>query len=94
VPHDQDANGATCAIAVPHHWNSSLVVHAHGGTDLNEEAAPQRSPDGEGHVLFCSPVRPGSCADSPRPDSSDCSHSWPGPFLEILADADYQGMGA
>ncbi|WUA20911.1 transposase [Streptomyces canus] len=32
--------------------------------------------DTEGRVLFCSPVRPGSCADITRPDSSASSSSW------------------
>jgi hypothetical protein len=29
--HDADANGANYWIAIPHHWNHALVVHAHGG---------------------------------------------------------------
>ncbi|MGW2410447.1 transposase family protein [Streptomyces sp. NPDC001739] len=33
--------------------------------------------DAEGRILFCSPVRPGSCATSPRPGSWDWPSSWP-----------------
>ncbi|MFE3263054.1 hypothetical protein [Streptomyces sp. NPDC059215] len=40
-----DANGAAYAIAVPEHWNGSLVVHAHGGPDLGAGSDPQRSVD-------------------------------------------------
>ncbi|MFI1731208.1 hypothetical protein ACH40E_18720 [Streptomyces acidicola] len=39
----QDANGAFYAIAVPKHWNGSLIVHAHGGPDLGEGSDPERS---------------------------------------------------
>ncbi|MEV7991881.1 hypothetical protein AB0O67_08180 [Streptomyces sp. NPDC086077] len=39
----QDANGAYYAIAVPKHWNRSLVVHAHGGPDLGDGSDPERS---------------------------------------------------
>ncbi|MFJ9542897.1 hypothetical protein ACIRPX_37405 [Streptomyces sp. NPDC101225] len=41
----QDANGAAYAIAVPKHWNGSLVVHAHGGPGLGAGSDPQRSVD-------------------------------------------------
>ncbi|MEV0177494.1 hypothetical protein AB0I00_41150 [Streptomyces sp. NPDC050803] len=41
----QDANGAHYAIAVPHGWNGSLVVHAHGGPDLGAGSDPGRSLD-------------------------------------------------
>lgn len=41
----RDTNGAYYAIAVPHHWNRSLIVHAHGGPDLGPESDPQRSID-------------------------------------------------
>ncbi|MFF4145880.1 hypothetical protein ACFY0A_32000 [Streptomyces sp. NPDC001698] len=41
----QDANGAYFAIAVPKHWNGSLVVHAHGGPDLGADSDPTRSID-------------------------------------------------
>ncbi|WP_409475083.1 hypothetical protein [Streptomyces sp. HC307] len=41
----QDANGAYYAIAVPRHWNRSLVVHAHGGPDLGDGSDPERSLD-------------------------------------------------
>ncbi|WP_265582734.1 hypothetical protein [Streptomyces ferrugineus] len=33
--------------------------------------------DAEGRVVFCSPVRPGSCANITRPDSWDWPNSWP-----------------
>ncbi|MYX32389.1 MULTISPECIES: hypothetical protein [unclassified Streptomyces] len=39
----QDANGAHYAMAVPHDWNGSLVVHAHGGPDLGDTSDPERS---------------------------------------------------
>ncbi|MDX6363678.1 MAG: hypothetical protein QOC85_2688 [Streptomyces sp.] len=41
----QDTNGAYYAIAVPHVWNGSLVVHAHGGPDLGAGSDPSRSVD-------------------------------------------------
>jgi hypothetical protein len=41
----QDTNGAYYAIAVPNHWNGSLVVHAHGGPDLGDGSDPARSLD-------------------------------------------------
>ncbi|MFF3646484.1 hypothetical protein [Streptomyces sp. NPDC002564] len=41
----QDTNGAHYTIALPHTWNGSLVVHAHGGPDLNATPDPQRSAD-------------------------------------------------
>ncbi|WP_053846516.1 DUF6351 family protein [Streptomyces sp. NRRL B-24085] len=31
----RDANGAYYTMAVPKHWNGSLVVHAHGGPDFS-----------------------------------------------------------
>ncbi|MGW0846888.1 DUF6351 family protein [Streptomyces sp. NPDC002787] len=31
----RDANGAYYTMAVPEHWNGSLVVHAHGGPDFS-----------------------------------------------------------
>lgn len=30
----QDANGAYYTIAMPEHWNGTLIMHAHGGPDL------------------------------------------------------------
>ncbi len=39
----QDTNGAHYAMAVPHRWNGSLVVHAHGGPDLGDASDPARS---------------------------------------------------
>ncbi|CAM5577618.1 hypothetical protein SANTM175S_08372 [Streptomyces antimycoticus] len=41
----QDTNGAYYTIAVPTHWNGSLVVHAHGGPDLGDSSDPSRSVD-------------------------------------------------
>jgi hypothetical protein len=41
----QDTNGAYYALAVPHDWNGSLVVHAHGGPDLTAGSDPGRSID-------------------------------------------------
>ncbi|MGW7354815.1 hypothetical protein [Streptomyces sp. NPDC054784] len=38
----RDANGAYYSIAVPHDWNGSLVMHAHGGPDLGA-ATPERN---------------------------------------------------
>ncbi|MYS69670.1 hypothetical protein GTY88_04375, partial [Streptomyces sp. SID5926] len=39
----QDAGGAYYTMAVPHRWNGSLVVHAHGGPDLGDASDPARS---------------------------------------------------
>ncbi|WP_329598923.1 transposase [Streptomyces pseudovenezuelae] len=51
--------------------------------------------DVDGRVLFCSPVWPGSCADITQARQLGLPHLLAGgPFLEILADAGYQGMGA
>ncbi|MEU4892517.1 hypothetical protein AB0B12_09025 [Streptomyces sp. NPDC044780] len=41
----QDTNGAYYTMAVPTHWNGSLVVHAHGGPDLGDSSDPSRSTD-------------------------------------------------
>ncbi|WP_369179432.1 alpha/beta hydrolase family protein [Streptomyces mutabilis] len=41
----RDANGAHYAMAVPTHWNGSLVVHAHGGPGLGDASDPTRSTD-------------------------------------------------
>lgn len=41
----QDAHGAYYTVAVPAHWNGSLVVHAHGGPDLGAGSDPARSVD-------------------------------------------------
>ncbi|MER5892910.1 hypothetical protein [Streptomyces sp. NPDC001876] len=41
----QDSNGAHYAVAIPRHWNGSLVMHAHGGPDLGRQSDPQRSLD-------------------------------------------------
>ncbi|GGN20198.1 hypothetical protein GCM10011578_050540 [Streptomyces fuscichromogenes] len=50
--------------------------------------------DAEGRVLFCSPVRPGSCADITQARQLGLAQLLAdGPFVEILADAGYQGMG-
>ncbi|MFI1767372.1 transposase family protein [Streptomyces sp. NPDC020800] len=51
--------------------------------------------DAEGHVLYCSPVRPGSCADITQARQLGLVKLLAdGPFMEILADAGYQGLGA
>jgi hypothetical protein len=51
--------------------------------------------DVEGLLLFCSPVGPGSCADITQARQLGLAQLLAdGPFLEILADAGYQGMGA
>ncbi|MER5385701.1 transposase family protein [Streptomyces sp. NPDC002688] len=51
--------------------------------------------DAEGRVLFCSPVRPGSYADITQARQLGLVALLAnGPFMEILADADYQGLGA
>ncbi|BDM74991.1 hypothetical protein HEK616_84780 (plasmid) [Streptomyces nigrescens] len=51
--------------------------------------------DAEGRILFCSPVRPGSCADITQARQLRLAQLLAdGPFMEILADAGYQGMGA
>lgn len=51
--------------------------------------------DAEGRVLFCSPVRPGSCADITQARQLGLAQLLSGgPFMEILADAGYQDMGA
>ncbi|WP_051706779.1 hypothetical protein [Nocardioides aequoreus] len=39
----RDAAGANYAIAVPHDWNGDLVVHAHGGPDLEDPVDASRS---------------------------------------------------
>ncbi|MEW2051444.1 transposase family protein [Streptomyces sp. NPDC005476] len=51
--------------------------------------------DADGRVLFCSPVQPGSCADITQARQLGMVQLLAdGPFMEILADAGYQGMGA
>ncbi|MCX4571295.1 transposase [Streptomyces viridodiastaticus] len=51
--------------------------------------------DGDGRVLFCSPTRPGSCADITHARQLGLVKLLAdGPAVEILADADYQGLGA
>ncbi|MEU8974582.1 transposase family protein [Streptomyces monashensis] len=51
--------------------------------------------DGEGRVLFCSPVRPGNCADITQARQLGLAKLLAeGPFMEILADAGNQEMGA
>ncbi|WP_314225803.1 transposase family protein [Streptomyces zaehneri] len=51
--------------------------------------------DAEGHVLFCGPVRPGSCPDITQARQLGLAQLLAdGPFMEILADAGHQGMGA
>ncbi|WP_234342032.1 transposase [Streptomyces sp. NRRL F-4707] len=51
--------------------------------------------DGDGRVLFCSPTKPGSCADSTHARQLGLVRLLAdGPAVEILADAGYQGLGA
>jgi hypothetical protein len=51
--------------------------------------------DDEGRMLFCSPVRPGSYADiSQVRQLGLVKLLTDGPFIEVLADAGYQGLGA
>ncbi|MBT2401756.1 transposase family protein [Streptomyces sp. ISL-100] len=51
--------------------------------------------DGDGRLLFCSPARPGSCADITHARELGLVKLLAdGPAVEILADAGYQGLGA
>jgi hypothetical protein len=51
--------------------------------------------DQDGRVLFCSPTRPGSCADITHARQLGLVRLLAdGPAVEILADAGYQGLGA
>ena len=51
--------------------------------------------DDEGHVLFCSPAQPASCADITHARHLGLVELLAvGPAVEILADAGYQGLGA
>ncbi|MFH9002057.1 transposase family protein [Streptomyces afghaniensis] len=51
--------------------------------------------DGDGRVLFCSPTKPGSCADITHARQLGLVKLLAdGPAVEILADAGYQGLGA
>jgi hypothetical protein len=51
--------------------------------------------DGDGRVLFCSPTRPGSCADFTHARQLGLVKLLAeGPAVEIFADAGYQGLGA
>ncbi|MGQ4406263.1 transposase family protein, partial [Streptomyces hayashii] len=51
--------------------------------------------DADGRMLFCSPPRPGSCADITHARQLGLvSLLANGPVMEILADANYQGLGA
>ncbi len=51
--------------------------------------------DTEGWLLYCSPVWPGSCADITQARQLGLVKLLAdGPFMEILADAGYQGLGA
>ncbi|MEU4009774.1 transposase family protein [Streptomyces pseudogriseolus] len=50
--------------------------------------------DADGRVLFCSPTRPGSCADITHARQLGLVKLLAdGPAVEILADAGYQGLG-
>ncbi|MFD9575825.1 transposase family protein [Streptomyces sp. NPDC059982] len=51
--------------------------------------------DQSGRLLFCSPARPGSCADIIRAHQLGLIKLLAdGPAVELLADAGYQGLGA
>ncbi|MFG2841553.1 transposase family protein [Streptomyces zaomyceticus] len=51
--------------------------------------------DGDGRLLFCSPTKPGSCADITHARELGLVRLLAdGPAVEILADAGYQGLGA
>ncbi|MFD3537691.1 hypothetical protein [Streptomyces sp. NPDC058664] len=51
--------------------------------------------DATGRLLFCSPTQPASCADTTDArQSALVKHLTDGPFVEILADAGHQGLGA
>ncbi|WP_461111150.1 transposase family protein, partial [Streptomyces calidiresistens] len=51
--------------------------------------------DSDGRMLFCSPARPGSCADITHARQlGPVKLLADGPAVEILADAGYQGLGA
>ncbi|MFJ5835145.1 transposase family protein [Streptomyces sp. NPDC093089] len=51
--------------------------------------------DGEGRVLWCSTTEPGSCADITHGRQSGLVKLLAdGPAVEVLVDADYQGLGA
>ncbi|MEV5486244.1 MULTISPECIES: transposase family protein [Streptomyces] len=51
--------------------------------------------DEDGRVLFCSPTKPGSCADITHARQLGLVKLLAdGPAVEILADAGYQGLGA
>ncbi|MFF7146203.1 transposase family protein [Streptomyces sp. SID2888] len=51
--------------------------------------------DRDGRVLFCSPTKPGSCADITHARQLGLVKLLAqGPAVEILADAGYQGLGA
>ncbi|WP_254076091.1 transposase [Streptomyces sp. P3] len=51
--------------------------------------------DADGRLLFCSPVEPASCADITHARQLGLVRLLAdGPFVEVLADAGYQGLGA
>jgi hypothetical protein len=51
--------------------------------------------DADGRLLFCSPAEPASCADITHARQLGLVKLLAdGPFVEILADAGYQGLGA
>ncbi|MEU0381004.1 transposase family protein [Streptomyces cyaneofuscatus] len=51
--------------------------------------------DGNGRLLFCSPTRPGGCADITHARELGLVKLLAdGPAVEILADAGYHGLGA
>ncbi|MET9072253.1 transposase family protein [Streptomyces sp. NPDC004232] len=51
--------------------------------------------EADGRVLFCSPTKPGSCADITHARQLGLVKLLAdGPAVEFLADAGYQGLGA
>ncbi|MGV9892991.1 hypothetical protein [Streptomyces tendae] len=51
--------------------------------------------DEDGRVLFCSPTRPGNCANVTHARQSGLVKLLAdGAAVEIVADANYQGLGA
>ncbi|MFF6804822.1 transposase family protein [Streptomyces sp. NPDC012616] len=51
--------------------------------------------DADGRLLFCSPAEPASCADITHARQLGLVRLLAdGPFVEVLADAGYQGLGA
>lgn len=65
------------------------------GTNKQNAVKSMVVTDGDGRVLFCSPTRPGSCADITHARQLGLVKLLArGPVVEILADDGYQGLGA